>query len=84
MQPVTANTGGFVNGVEGSRNHEYLTQIRPSLYIAGLLQQIGPHAAGGLTEELGDIQNAKGVRSESSRQSAPRDVQRGLRLDSRE
>src|SRR4051794_21437561 len=63
VEPVTADPVALVNRVVGAGNDQDLPQIGPRLDIAGLLEQVGPNAAGSLPEEFGNVEDAESVRT---------------------
>ena len=80
MEAIAAHPAGLEDLVAGPGEDDGLAQLRSLLDIAGLLQDIRADAAGGLAEELGDVQHAElGGRAESRRKVEPRDVQGGAR-----
>src|SRR4051794_14078923 len=64
VEPVTADTVTLMNRVVGAGYDQDLPQLGARLDILGFLQQVGANAAGGLPEELGDVQNSERVGTE--------------------
>ena len=76
VEPEAANSARLENGIACPGHDDRLAESGAALYIARLLQEVGPHSTGGLTEELGDVQHAElGRGAEPGRQLDPGDVQ---------
>ena len=85
VQPVTADAARLEDLVPRAGHHDGLAQLGPPLDVARLLQQVGADAAGGLAEELGDVEHAElGGGPEPGRQLEARDVQGGARARRRD
>jgi hypothetical protein len=67
VEPVAADAVPLVDRVTRAGNDQDLPQLGTRLYIARLLEQVGANAAGGLPEELGDVQYAECVGTKSLR-----------------
>jgi hypothetical protein len=76
MKPVASDAAGLQDRVARTGDHEYLTQRRPGFDIVRLLKEIGFHSASCLPEELGDIQDAEGLGTQTRGESAVGDIAR--------
>jgi hypothetical protein len=77
VKAIAADTASLQDLVFCARNHQHLPEHAVALDVTSLLQEIGPHSSGGLTEELGDVQNAEvGRRPEPGGQLRAGDVER--------
>ena len=80
METVAAHPAGLEDLVPRAGNDQHLAQVGMPLDVLRLLQQIGPHPAGGVAEELRDVEHPdRRGRPEPGRQIDPRDVERGRR-----
>ena len=80
MEPVAAHPARLEDLVSRAGHDQHLPQRGIALHVLRLLQQIGPHSAGRLAEELGDVEHAhRGGRPEPWRQLDVRDVERRRR-----
>jgi hypothetical protein len=59
MEAVATHATSLQDLVLGTRNHQDLPELWMPLYVLSLLQQVGTDPAGGLTEELGDVENTQ-------------------------
>lgn len=84
MKAVAAYPAGLEDRIAGTGYHKYLPQIGTGLDVTGLLQQVGLHAARGLTEELGNVENPKSIGTEARREDSVRYVPGVARLSPRE
>ena len=80
VEAIAADPARLEDLVAGTGDHDRLAEPGPPLHIARLLEEVRADAAGGLAEELGDVEDAEaGRRTKSGRQVETRDVQRGAR-----
>jgi len=76
VQPVATNSPTLQYLVPGTGHHQHLAKTWIPLNVAGLLQEIGPDASGGLAEELRDVEDTEvGPGSEPGRQLGTSDVE---------
>jgi hypothetical protein len=77
VKAIAADASALQYLVRGSRYHEHLPKVRVPLNVTGLLEEVGPHSASGLTKKLGDVQNAEfSPGAQRGRQLGTGDVQR--------
>jgi hypothetical protein len=77
MQPITAYPATLEDLVFCPRHHEHLPEQGVPLHVASLFQEVGPYSPGGLTEELGDVEDAEvGCRAEANGQLRAGYIQR--------
>src|SRR5204862_5740242 len=80
VQPEAADAARLENGIARTGYHDRLAEPGTTLDVPRLLQQIGAHPAGGLAEELRDVQYPELGRGAKPRgELDPGDVQRGPR-----
>ncbi len=77
VQAIAAHAARLEDLVARAGDDDRLPQLRPPLDVARLLEQVGPDAAGGLAEELGDVEHAeRRARPEPRRELDAGNVQR--------
>lgn len=84
MKPVASHSAGLEDRIVWTGYDKHLTKVGTGLDVTRLLQQIGLDSAGGLTEELGDVQNTKSAGTETGREDTVRYVPSVARLRPRE
>jgi hypothetical protein len=62
VQSITAYAASLEDLVFGTGNHQHLPERGIPLDKAHFLQEVSAHSPGGLTEELGDVENAEAGR----------------------